>query len=208
MEHSSIAIQKLVDDYYVSRETVDRLIIYHDLLLKWQRSINLISRKTIPLIWERHFLDSAQLFSLISDREKPIFDLGSGGGFPGLVISLMGANEMHLIESDQRKCAFLTEVIRRTDSPAKVHTRRIESFKPDRLAMTITSRACAPLTTLLPLSAPLLAADGGTCLFLKGQGAADEVEAARQTASFHVKHHPSRTDPHGCILEISDLALR
>lgn len=200
-------IQKLVDDYHVSRETLDHLIIYHDLLLKWQRSINLISRKTIDDIWERHFLDSAQLFSLISDKEKPIFDLGSGGGFPGLVISLMGAMDVHLIESDQRKCAFLSEVIRRTEDTAKIHTQRIEAFKPDRLAMTITSRACAPLIALLRLSAPLLA-EGGSCFFLKGRGASEEVAAAEQAASFHVKQHPSRTDSHGCILEISDLAVR
>lgn len=204
MEQTEVLINKFTSDFDVSRETVDRLLLYRDLLLKWQRSTNLISPTTVNNVWERHFYDSAQLFLLISDKENPIFDLGSGGGFPGLVLAIMGASMVHLIDSDHKKGIFLSEVIRRTQASAQVHSCRIEAFTPIQKATTITSRACAPLTQLLDYTKPLLA-ENGECLFMKGQGAEAEVDEAKSNHMFHVEHIASRTHEEGHILRITNL---
>lgn len=204
MEQSQSGFDKFISSVNVSREALDKLTLYHSLLLKWQPRINLVSPKTISESWERHFLDSAQLFSLLSDPQKPIFDFGSGAGFPGLVLSVMGATQIHLIESDQRKCAFLSEVIRQTNSTAKVLNQRIESLPFTGQAATVTSRACASLNQLLHYAAPLLAEDG-ECLFLKGRNAEQEVAEAQQDWLFHVEQSPSQTDSEACILRIRDL---
>lgn len=207
MEQSDISYQKFISNVDVSRETLERLHLYHDLLLKWQRRINLISPKTIDESWQRHFLDSAQLFRLLSYTNKPIFDLGSGAGFPGLILSLMGASQINLLESDQRKCVFLSEVIRQTDSSAKIHNLRIESYPVKAIASAVTSRACASLDSLLGYAAPLLTADG-ECLFLKGRGAEEEIEEAQKNWEFHVEQRPSLADEEGCILRIKELRRR
>ena len=204
MEQSDLtnfAIPKSID---VSRETIDRLIIYHHLLIKWQRSINLVSPKTIDVAWERHFIDSMQLFPLISDIKKPIFDLGSGGGFPGMVLSIMGADAMYLIESDQRKCVFLSEVARETAASVQIHNKRIESFQSDVKASTITARALTSLKDLLSYAEPLLA-EGGECLFLKGKGIEQEMAEAEEKFSFHVERHQSLTDEEGSIIKILNI---
>jgi 16S rRNA (guanine527-N7)-methyltransferase len=204
VEQSQSGFDKFISSVNVSRETLDKLTQYYSLLLKWQPRINLVSPKTVSESWERHFLDSAQLFSLLSDPQKPIFDFGSGAGFPGLVLSVMGASQIHLIESDQRKCAFLSEVIRQTGSTAKVLNQRIESLPFTGQAATVTSRACASLNQLLHYAAPLLAEDG-ECLFLKGRNAEQEVAEAQQDWLFHVEQSPSQTDSEACILRIRDL---
>lgn len=205
MKQSEAAYQRFTSSSDVSRETLSKLQTYHDLMIKWQRRINLISPKTIDEAWERHFLDSAQLFSLLSFPEKPIFDFGSGAGFPGLVLSLMGASQITLIESDQRKCVFLSEVIRQTNSTAHVFNKRIESLSKDKLASTVTSRACASLDSLLGYAAPLLA-QSGECLFLKGRGAQEEIREAQKRWTFHVEQIPSMIDSEGCILRITELS--
>lgn len=198
---------KFVSETNVSRETLAKLDIYHSLLLKWQPKINLVSGKTLNESWSRHFLDSAQLFSLLSYPEKSIFDIGSGAGFPGLVLSVMGASQINLVESDGRKCVFLSEVIRQTNSTAKIHNCRIESLPPETKTAAITSRACASLDMLLDFSAPLLAEDG-ECLFLKGRGVEQEIEEAERNWMFHVKQHPSTVDEEGCVLRITNLCRR
>lgn len=203
MEHSHLLIEKFVSLVNVSRETLDKLICYHGSLAKWQPKINLVSPTTLENAWERHFLDSAQLYPLLSYPDKSIFDLGSGAGFPGLVLSIMGAPQITLLESDQRKCIFLSEVIRQTNATAKVLNARIESLKKEE-AMTITSRACASLNQLLFYALPLLA-EGGECLFLKGRGAEQEIEEARREWMFHVEHYPSLADKEGVVLRITKL---
>lgn len=195
---------KFISSIEVSRETLEKLHIYYDLLLKWQPKINLISAKTLNEAWQRHFLDSAQLFRLLSDREKSIFDLGSGAGFPGLILSIMGASEISLLESDQRKCAFLSEVIRSTNSSAKVINKRIEMLPQQKTIPIITSRACASLTMLFSYAYPLLTSDG-ECLFLKGRTAKEEMVEAQKRWLFHVEHLPSTADDEGCILQIKGL---
>lgn len=207
MEQSDCDFADFISKADVSRETADKLIVYHELLLKWQRKINLVSPSTIDNAWKRHFLDSAQLFPLLSDPEKSIFDLGSGAGFPGLVLSVMGATQINLIESDQRKCAFLSEVIRQTGSTAKIHNQRIETLPFRGQAAVVTSRACASLRSLFGYAYPLLM-EQGECLFLKGRGGAQEIEEAQQEWMFHVEQSPSLTDAEGCILRIRDLRRR
>ncbi|MCH2547774.1 MAG: 16S rRNA (guanine(527)-N(7))-methyltransferase RsmG [Alphaproteobacteria bacterium] len=191
----------------VSRETMDNLICYHDLLIKWQTKINLISPKTIPDIWERHFFDSAQLFQLLSCKDKSIFDIGSGAGFPGLVLSMLGASQINLFESDQRKCIFLSEVVRQTKTSAKIYNKRIERIPSMKEAAVVTSRACASLDMLFDYAYPHLAPDG-QCLFLKGRGAEEEISVAQRRWMFHVEHTPSITDAEGCVLQIKDLRPR
>ena len=127
----------------VSRETLERLTIYADLLVKWQAKINLVGPETLADLWSRHMLDSAQLFPLIRPDAKRLVDLGSGAGFPGLVLGVMGAPDVHLVESDARKCAFLREAARLTGTTVTIHNKRIEQVAPLG-ADVVTARALAP----------------------------------------------------------------
>lgn len=201
----------------VSRETLAYFVTYQELLLKWQRRINLIGPATATDAWQRHFLDSAQLYPLLTaalkGRRGPgtLYDLGSGAGFPGLVLALMarGAGQplsTHLVESDRRKAAFLAEVCRATGlaRAVTVHAARIEALPLDRLppADLVTSRALAALPELLRLAAPLLAPHG-IALFLKGAKAGDELTQAVKHWKMQVDRLPSRTDPSGTILRVA-----
>ncbi|MDO8607560.1 MAG: 16S rRNA (guanine(527)-N(7))-methyltransferase RsmG [Phaeospirillum sp.] len=188
----------------VSRETLDRLIAYADLLVKWQARINLIGPETLPDLWSRHFLDSAQLFALIPPHARRVVDLGSGAGFPGLVLAVMGAPDMHLVESDSRKCAFLREAARITGTTVTVINKRIEQAPP-LAADVVTARALAPLVKLLDWAGPHLAA-GGQCLFLKGRGADDELTATAKEWNIAVDRSPSLTDPAGFILQLREVS--
>jgi 16S rRNA (guanine527-N7)-methyltransferase len=189
----------------VSRETRERLDIYADLLCKWQRSINLVGPRTIGDLWNRHFTDSAQVLPLIPPAETPatrvLVDFGSGAGFPGLVLAILGAGEVHLIESDQRKATFLREVARATGTPVTVHARRIEQVAPFP-ADVVSARALAPLSDLLGFAAPFLRPDS-LCLFPKGQMAEDELSAASKTWNMTVDRIQSVTDSSATILRIS-----
>lgn len=204
----------------VSRETLAHLIVYNELLQKWQRRINLVGPATLGDAWNRHFLDSAQLFPLIAAALKGrrglavLYDLGSGAGFPGLVLALMAAGappplEVHLVESDQRKAAFLGEVCRATGLARRVtiHATRINALPRERLprADIVTARALAPLAELLEFAAPLLAPDA-IGLFLKGAKAGDELTQAGKHWKMRLERLPSRTDPSGTILRVADLA--
>lgn len=196
--------------FNVSRETLAALRTYELLLSKWQKSINLVANSTIPDLWQRHMLDSAQLSWLVSAPVRHWVDLGSGGGFPGLVVALLRAHEpdfqMHLIESDQRKSVFLREVVRQTSAPVKVHCLRIEVFAAEfgSLADVVSARALAPLDRLLDWAAPLFGPDT-TGLFLKGQGLSDELISARKGWIFNSEVISSRSDPSGSILKVEDL---
>ena len=134
--------------FSVPRETEEKLSRFHDLIIKWQSSINLISNTTREHIWRRHILDSAQLLPLIDDKEKIIADIGSGAGFPGLILSILGCKNIHLIESDARKSAFLREAARQVEAPITLHTKRVESLHIEGVNI-ITSRACASIQNLL-----------------------------------------------------------
>jgi 16S rRNA (guanine527-N7)-methyltransferase len=188
----------------VSRETRERLNSYANLLRKWQRSINLVGPRTIDGLWTRHFTDSAQLLPLIPPASRVLVDFGSGAGFPGLVLAILGVPDVHLIESDQRKATFLREVARATGTPVTVHAKRIEQVAPFP-ADVISARALAPLGDLLGFADPFLHPDS-LCLFPKGQMVEDELTAASRTWNINVDRIQSVTDPSATILRISQVS--
>jgi 16S rRNA (guanine527-N7)-methyltransferase len=192
----------------VSRETLAWLEIYAALLVKWQARINLVGPATLPDLWRRHFLDSAQLLPLLPRDGGVLVDLGSGAGFPGLVLALMTGWKVHLIDSDQRKCAFLRQVALETAilSRVTVHAARFDAVAPFR-ADVVTARACAPLDALLGHALPFVA-ESGRCLFLKGGRVEEELTAAEANWNMQVTRRPSASDPAGTILIVDHLQRR
>ncbi len=190
----------------LDNDVMDRLARYLALLRRWQNQINLVGRSTLDDPWRRHILDSAQLRALIPHGAADIVDLGSGAGFPGLVLAIVGAGRVTLVDSDQRKCAFLREAARITGAAVTIRAARIESLEP-RSADVITARALKPLPQFLPLAAPVLRA-AGHCLLLKGAGAAAELTAADAAWTMRVTMHPSRSDAAGVILQLTDIKRR
>lgn len=184
----------------VSRETHARLAQHVHLLRVWNARVNLVSRLSLDDAWRRHVLDSAQLMPLIPAEARVLVDLGSGAGFPGLVLSILGVPEVHLIESDARKCAFLREAARATGANATIHVRRIEAMTPFP-ADVVTARALAPLSQLLDLASPFLQPHT-MCVFLKGKNAAEELREARRRWRMDETIVPSRTDPEASVLVI------
>ena len=199
--------------FKVPRETIHRLTRYAELLAHWQKSTNLVAPSTLPAIWSRHFADSAQIAKLAPDARLWL-DLGSGAGFPGLVVALLNAGtpdfRMHLVEANRKKCAFLAEVARATSAPATVHATRIEEIaaRKDRpMPDLISARALAPFPQLLELAAPFFGTQTRG-LFLKGREAEAEIEAARGAWTFDARLHPSLTAADAHIVEITKLAAR
>ena len=197
MKHHSISND-------ISRETSAALERFAALLLRWNRTVNLVARKDEQRLWERHIADSLQLAALMQPVSERAIDLGSGAGFPGLPLALATGVHFDLIEADQRKAAFLREAARVTGASVLVHATRIETARIDP-APLITARALAPLPKLLGLAAPLLKA-GGICLFLKGANVPAELTDAATQWHMHVDILPSQTAPEACILRISDLS--
>jgi 16S rRNA (guanine527-N7)-methyltransferase len=187
----------------VSRETRGRLAQYVDLLRQWNARVNLVSRLSLDDAWRRHVLDSAQLFPLIPAEARVLVDLGSGAGFPGLVLAILGVPEVHLIESDARKCAFLREAARVTETSVSIHAQRIEAMAP-LPADVITARALASLPDLLDLAVPFLQPHT-MCVFLKGKNAAEELRQARLRRQMKERVVPSRTDPDASVVIIEQV---
>lgn len=187
----------------VSRETTDRLRQFTDLLLRWNRTINLISRKDESSVWERHVLDALQLVPLMPPGVTRAVDLGSGAGFPGLVLAIASEAHFHLIESDQRKSAFLREAARLTGASATVHAARIETVHLPPVAL-VTARALAPLVDLIGLAQPFLA-ENGMLLAPKGSNVEAELTAARPQWHMRVERAPSTTNPAATILQITEV---
>jgi len=224
----------------VSRETLQRLETYAGLLVKWQARINLVGPATLPDLWRRHFLDSAQLTNLLpraggglrwgrslssaqsAEATTPtptlpqlgggsslsgsvLVDLGSGAGFPGLVLAIMTDWTVHLLDSDQRKCAFLRQVALDCGVLERVtiHAKRIEQVA-GITADVVTARACAPLDELLDLSEPFIG-EKGTGLFLKGAQAEEELTQAQRRWTMRLDRRESISDPAGVILSVTHL---
>jgi 16S rRNA (guanine527-N7)-methyltransferase len=196
----------------VSRETTARLDRFVALLLDWQRRINLIAPSTEAKLWTRHVADSLQLLALAPDARRWA-DLGSGGGFPGLVIACALAEtngakgaQVHLVESNAKKAAFLREAARVTGAPAVIHATRIEDFvdnAPEGIEV-VTARALAPLVDLLTAAYPLL--QRGACgLFPKGQAAATELTGAGKHWKIQASLEVSRTEPRARIIFLRGL---
>jgi len=211
----------------VSRETIARLDRFVALLLTWQHRINLISPSTIPVLWTRHIADSLQLLQLVNARPSSSLirkrgregegrvwlDLGTGGGFPGLVIAcaltdVLGT-EIHLVESNLKKAAFLREAIRETKVPGIVHAARIETLVPalGAIADYVTARALAPLPDLLEMIAPFLK-KGAKAFLLKGQDLDMELTKATKSWNIEAESVPSKTSKTGRILIVRALSKR
>jgi 16S rRNA (guanine527-N7)-methyltransferase len=187
----------------VSRETHRRLEIFVETLERWQKAINLVSRNTMDGVWKRHILDSAQVVPLIPSTAETLADLGSGGGFPGLVIAAMRPDlRVTLVESDARKAAFLGEVGRRMglENQPKIAISRIEAAPP-AVADIVTARALAPMKQLLHW-AQRHRKNTAICLFHKGKGWQAEVEEAKKEWDFSPEPIASVTDRDAVILRI------
>jgi 16S rRNA (guanine527-N7)-methyltransferase len=197
----------------VPRETIHRLERYAELLAHWQKSTNLVAASTLPRLWPRHFADSAQIRDL-APKTRLWLDLGSGAGFPGLVVAILQTGQpdfrMHLVESNIKKCAFLADVARETEAPVDIHAVRIEqlgesahSLRPE----VVSARALAPLPRLFELASPFFGSKSRG-LFLKGREAEAEIEAAKRRWSFTACLHPSLTSPESHIVEVIGLRRR
>ena len=192
----------------VSRETMERLRVYETLLLKWQKSINLISSGTEAGLWGRHMWDSAQLAGLAPIDTRHWLDIGSGGGFPGLVVAALLRDrqdfQMELVESDQRKAIFLREAARLMDIPVRVHTCRIEGFTPEEGAAfpdVISARALASLSQILAWTSPFWG-KATIGLFPKGRNVTDELTESRKNWIFEAEAVTSLSDPSGTVLKL------
>lgn len=194
----------------VPRETEDRLRAYHALLLKWQDKINLISPSTVSTAWDRHFIDSLQLVPLIPEGAKALYDLGSGAGFPGLVLAITRPDlAVTLIESDAKKCAFLAAVSRETGVQVTIANERIEAATARLPAPDlITARALKSLHELLDWVWPWARLKPDLqAIFPKGAQFSDEIAAASTAGwTFDCAEFPSHTDPGARILRLSDIS--
>lgn len=189
----------------VSRESWTRIEGFVDLLLTWQRRINLISPASIPEIWERHVLDSLQLLSLLPPGTAAFADLGSGSGFPALPLAIASGAEAHLYESNGKKAAFLREALRLAGARGTVHLTRLEDV-PNQVrpeVQVVTARALAPLDTLLGWAEPFLAG-GAKGLFHKGQDIDTELTQAAKSWRIRFHAHRSLTDSRAVILEVEE----
>lgn len=204
----------------VSRETQERLECYVGLLKRWQRVQNLVSRGTLEAVWTRHIADSAQLLPLAQGQIEACIDhkgevnwadLGTGAGLPGLVVAILLRDtapqvHLHLVEANQRKVAFLRAAVRELDLRVVIHSHRIEALTKTHTKAfdLVTARALASLSTLLTLSAPLLA-EGGCCLFHKGRDFQQEIRDAGRAFEMTVLEKPSMTAEDSRLLVISHI---
>ena len=194
------------DKHNVSRETMNCLENYVDLLIKWNQSINLISKHTINQIWDRHVLDSAQLVRFIDKDVRKWVDLGSGAGFPGLIVASIVKDSIpklcvSLVESDQRKCVFLRQAADLLKVNVEIFAGRVQdcSFKN---ADIISARALAPIKKLLPYFIQIGKIKGAKALFLKGKNINRELQDVEDLEQFNIKTYPSLVDESGFVLEV------
>ena len=204
--------EKFCSFKYVSRETYEKLEIFYETLIKWQKSINLVSNSSLKHIWTRHFLDSAQLYNFTKDVQGNILDMGSGAGFPGIILAMMGNENINVVESDQRKCIFMREVARLTNTNLEIHNCRIEKLQfinPD----LIVSRALAPLKKLIEYVENHICKNKlstnkiPNMLFLKGKLYNEELNELKKIRKFKFKVYPSMTDKYGKIIFINNLVM-
>ncbi len=200
--------EKFSSHVFVSRETYDKLCLFQKILIKWQKSINLISKNTIENTWERHFLDSAQLYKFVRGIEGNILDFGSGAGFPGMVLSIMGKKNIHLVESDYKKCVFLKEIAMLTETDITIHNCRIEELNFINVDL-VTCRALASLKKLIHYVEVFINKSLGEkqqypkLLFLKGKSYFSEIIELSKIKKISFEEYPSITDKDGRILYIS-----
>jgi 16S rRNA (guanine527-N7)-methyltransferase len=190
----------------VSRETEERLAAFIDVLDRWRRKTNLIAESTFASVWTRHIADSAQIPAL-APGAKCWVDMGSGAGFPGLVIAIQLSDVpravVHCVESDQKKCAFLREAARATGAPAQIHSVRVEAIEPLSLGTVdaVTARAFAPLPLTLKLARPWIER-GAVAVFPRGESARDQIAALPEASAYAIEALPSAVNPKAAILRI------
>ena len=182
----------------VSRETEAKLEVYVSLLEKWQQRINLVSSKTLPFVWQRHILDCAQLITHLPVRSRRIMDIGSGAGLPGLILAILTECEVHLVESDAKKVAFMRTALAEADVHATIHHARIEEL-PFLNIDIITARALAPLPKLIQLT-QIQNHPGLSYLFLKGKGVNEELTELPTSSTLTAISYPSITDQDSSII--------
>jgi 16S rRNA (guanine527-N7)-methyltransferase len=187
----------------VSRETEARLARYESLLIERNQTLSLISGTTADITWTRHFLDSAQLLPLIPEPDQPVVDLGSGAGFPGLVLAILGLPDVRLVEHNMQKVAFLRAVVEALNLPVTIHGMKSDAVKPF-VAGAVTARALKPLDQLLGFGKRFLG-QNSVCLFPKGRRAEEEMAAAARKWHMKVERFPSVTDPESTIFRLSDV---
>ncbi|WP_108813323.1 16S rRNA (guanine(527)-N(7))-methyltransferase RsmG [Loktanella sp. Alg231-35] len=195
----------------VSRETIADLESFAALTTKWTQKINLISRNTSDAIWDRHIVDSVQIYRYAPKVFTKWVDLGSGGGFPGIVMAILGKArhpeaQFTLIESDQRKAAFLRTAARDLSLKVDVIAKRVGDVAPQE-ADVVSARALAPLSALLGMTSRHLHTDG-VALLPKGKQAQQEIAEAQKSWRFQLEDHASFTDPEACILAIQRIESR
>ncbi len=183
-----------------------RLEAYADLLKDWNSRHNLVSASSLADMWRRHFWDSAQLAPLVPSQARSLADLGSGAGFPGLVLAEMLRDRLAvtLFEATTKKCAFLKEAASAMSLPITIRNQRMESSDPQAFDV-VTARACAPLPRLLDYAQNFLGPNS-VCLFLKGQNVGSELTEAHKSWSMEARQIPSQSDPSGVIVELKALA--
>ncbi|MCP5000526.1 MAG: 16S rRNA (guanine(527)-N(7))-methyltransferase RsmG [Hyphomicrobiales bacterium] len=201
-------VKKIQDVVAVSRETMSRLELFVSLFEKWSKAINLAAPSTLPQVWDRHVLDSVQLYAL-NPGPRAWLDLGSGGGFPGVVTAILLADtvggHVDLVESNQKKAAFLRQALLETGARGAVHVMRIEDAgKTLRGYDAVSARALADLEGLLAYSMPWLS-DGATGYFHKGRDYLREIAKARSSWSFDLVEHRSVVDAESVILQIDNV---
>jgi len=197
------SLEKIGDFLDVPRETQEKLDCYVQLLIKWQARINLISSKTLPEIWHRHILDSAQLVSYLPKTPSVILDMGSGAGLPGVILAILTRHQLHLVESDSRKIAFMRTALRETGTSAILHEQRMETvpaLRPD----IITARALAPLSQLITLASGQHH-EKIEYLFLKGREAKQELTALPACPKMEAECLPSMTDSQASIIRLKPI---
>ena len=201
-------MKNFMEKYNVSRETFEKLKTYECLLKEWQTKFNLVSNSTLENAWERHFLDSVQLFKLIPQTAKTLMDFGSGAGFPGMVIAIM-ANaktpylKVSLVESTTKKTLYLNEVKKQVGVEVEIINERIEKIKP-HIVDVITSRAMTSLDALLQYALPFCGKKT-VCIFPKGKKYAEELREAQKKWCFNYQIVDSEQSDEGKILVITDL---
>lgn len=197
-------LKEVCQHFNVSRETSEKLQVYLDLLIKWNKSINLVSKATVESAAVRHFADSLQLWRYRTKFETWV-DIGSGAGFPGLVLAIVanGEGNFHCVESDARKSAFLRNVSRETNTALTVHTQRIETFDAVQ-ADIVSARALASINQLLEYTESFLKPNA-ICLYLKGQNCESELQEAGRFWEFEAEKFASETDANGTVVKIKDI---
>lgn len=176
---------------------------YENMILERNQTLSLISDTTAEIVWTRHFLDSAQLLPLVPHPGAPLVDMGTGAGFPGLVLAILGLPDVHLVEHNMQKAAFLRAVIETLALPVRVHAMKSDAVK--RFAAgTVTARALKPLDQLVGYSRRFLGPDT-VCIFPKGRRAEEEMAVASAKWHMKVERFPSLTDPDSTIFRLSDV---